>query len=284
MIDLETYALRARDIYSGSTLARRLKTLRQYARFLEERGLEPGPESLALWLDELRRRGLSPNSIRAYAQDVMSYFDVMMVGVDERELERLRRTLPPIRPRPVDYLTDEEVARLIRATPSPVRRLIYALMYAYARRLGEVLALTWRDVDLERKTITFTILKKRVPERATFPLEPWIERMIVESREHLGRERLFELTERAVERAFKRDCVLAGIRPGGRRLRPHILRHSRITSLRDKGVPLDIVSKYLARHSRYETTVLFYRAVTEREAAGIPPAGEVLGIDSQSGH
>ncbi|MEM1928327.1 MAG: tyrosine-type recombinase/integrase [Acidilobaceae archaeon] len=278
-LDIETYALRARGVYSENTLKRRLKTLRQYARFLEERGLELGLESLALWLDELRRRGLNPNSIRVYAQDVMSYLDVMMVGVDERGLERLRRTLPPLRLRPVDYLTDEEVARLIKATPSPVRRLIYALMYAYARRLSEVLFLTWKDVDLERKTVTFTILKKRVPERATFPLEPWIERMIIESREHLGRVRLFEVTERAVERAFKRDCMLAGIRSSGRWLRVHILRHSRITSLRDKGIPLDIISKHLARHSRYDTTVQFYLGVSSESIAKIPPASEVLRIE-----
>ncbi|MEM0340785.1 MAG: tyrosine-type recombinase/integrase, partial [Acidilobaceae archaeon] len=271
--------LRARGVYSESTLKRRLKTLRQYARFLEERGLEPGLESLALWLDELRRRGLNSNSIRVYAQDVMSYLDVMMVGVDERGLERLRRTLPPLRLRPVDYLTDEEVARLIKATPSPVRRLIYALCYTYARRLSEVLFLTWKDVDLESGTITFTILKKRVPERATFPLEPWIKRMIIESREHLGRVRLFELTERAVERAFKRDCMLAGIRPSGRWLRVHILRHSRITSLRDKGIPLDIISKHLARHSRYDTTVQFYLGVSSESIAKIPPASEVLRIE-----
>ncbi|MEM1659457.1 MAG: tyrosine-type recombinase/integrase [Candidatus Jordarchaeales archaeon] len=655
LLDLETFKLRASGLYSRSGLEKKLVALREYDEFLEERGLEPGPESLNSWLDELVKRGLSSSTVRAYAYHVLSYFDLMMLDVDEKKVRLVKRRLPPTASSKVDYLTDDEVARLIRSTPSPVRRLIYSLMYcydeetevltedgwkrfkdltpndriatlnkegyieyhkpveiqrfyyegpmihfkgmrydllvtpnhrmfvrpgwkkdfcfvetwriakarqgsyelkrdakwrgvdveyfalpaddrtmkksmyiakyeeamrlrrekgwgswriskalgvpkstvdnwiyenrnpsnypsnsvtnkipinlwlkffgwwitegwchyhrsnksyevwirnlnnenfeeiksiveqmgfkytaypetgtiiiaskqlysylkqfgkarqkyipkwikdlpperlevllntmlkgdgstkyrtvyitaskrladdvqeiaikcgyaatvgrhdrnkyyvilsksmttpkisrkpeivmyrgyvydvtvpnhvilvrrngkavwsgnSYARRLGEVLALTWRDVDLENGRITFTILKKRREERATYELEPWIKEMISRYRELLGKDRLFELTERAVERAFKKDCRWAGIEPRGRRLTPHILRHSRITSLREKGVPLDVISKHLVRHSRFDTTVQFYRAVTEEEKVSIPSAGEVLKV------
>ncbi|MEM4429673.1 MAG: site-specific integrase [Thermofilaceae archaeon] len=278
LLDLETFKLRASGLYSERGLEKKLVALREYDEFLEERGLEPGPESLNSWLDELVKRGLSSSTVRAYAYHVLSYFDLMMLDVDEKKVRLVKRRLPPTASSKVDYLTDDEVARLIRSTPSPVRRLIYSLMYAYARRLGEVLALTWRDVDLENGRITFTILKKRREERATYELEPWIKEMISRYRELLGKDRLFELTERAVERAFKKDCRWAGIEPRGRRLTPHILRHSRITSLREKGVPLDVISKHLVRHSRFDTTVQFYRAVTEEEKVSIPSAGEVLKV------
>jgi integrase len=84
-------------------------------------------------------------------------------------------------------------------------------MYAYARRLGEVLLLTWGDIDLDRNTITFTILKKKSPEKATYELEDWIKDLLIKYRSYLGRDRLFEVTARAVEKGFKRDCELAGI-------------------------------------------------------------------------
>lgn len=274
-LDLETYRLRAQAAYSPATVEKRLIILRRYAEFLRERGLEPGAESLMLWLDELQRSGYSPATVSAYAHAVLSYFELMLVPIDERALRAVRRRLPPLGAGQVDYLTEEEVARLLQAAP-PHRKLIYALMYAYARRLGEVLSLTWRDVDLERGTITFTILKRRRPERATYALEPWIAEMIRAYRHLLGAERLFPLTERAVERAFKRDCARAGIEPRGRRLRPHVLRHSRATSLAARGVPIDVVSKHVLRHSKLETTVRFYRAVTEEEVRRIPSAGEVL--------
>ncbi|MEM1697573.1 MAG: site-specific integrase, partial [Thermofilaceae archaeon] len=260
MLDLETFRLRARGVYPESSIRRKEIVLRKYGEFLEERGLQPGIESLNLWLDELVRRGYSASTVRAYAYDVVSYFELMMVDVDERRLRLLKRRLPPVGARRVDYLTDEEVARLIRSTPSPVRRLIYSIMYAYAKRLGEVLSLTWVDVDLERGTITFRILKKRREERVTYELEPWIKDMLLRYRELLGKDRLFEISTRAVEIAFKKDCRRAGIEPNGRNLRPHILRHSRVTSLREKGVPIDVISKYLARHSRFDTTVQYYRA------------------------
>ncbi len=278
-LDLRTFELRARSIYPESSVERKLIVLRMYNEFLERRNLEPSVESLSMWVDELVEKGYSSSTVRAYTYDVLSYFDVMMLDVDERKVRLLKKRLPPSNVGRVDYLTDEEVARLIRYTPSPVRKLIYSLMYTYTRRIGEVLSLTWRDVDLEKSTVTFTILKKKREERVTYELEPWIKRMILEYRSFLGEEKLFEVSRRAVEIAFKKDCKRAGIEPRGRRLRVHILRHSRITSLREKGVPLDVVSKHLARHSRYDTTVQYYLEPTGRVVERIPRAGEVLGFE-----
>ena len=276
MLDLETFRLRSKAIYPENCLQRKLIVLKQYDDFLEKNGLKPGLDSLNLWLDELLKRGLSNNTLRAYFYDVLSYFEIMMVEVDEKKLRLVKKRLPPSKTKEVDFLTEEEVARLINRTPSPIRKLIYAIMYSYGRRLGEVLLLTRKDVDLNKNTITFTILKKRSGERATYELEEWIKEMIIKYDKMLGRDKLFEITERAIEIAFKKDCKRAGIEPKGRSLRPHILRHSRISHLREAGVPLDVVSKFVARHSRFDTTVQFYRAVTEEEKVSIPKAEEVL--------
>jgi len=277
-LDLETFKLRASGVYSRPTLERKLVALRQYGAFLSERGLEPGLESLRAWLDELGRRGASPRTVGAYGRDVLTYFDFMLLELDEGRRRLLRRTLPPVYVGRPEFLTEEEVARLVEAASSPTYRLIYILMYAYARRLGEVLALRRGDVDLEAGTITFPILKKKVKEVATFELEPTIRALLAEHMRRARGERLFDVTERAVEVAFKRDCGAAGIEPRGRRLRPHLLRHSRVTHLVDAGVPVETVSKVLARHANVSTTAGFYLGVTERMRASIPPAGEVLRI------
>ncbi|MEM0067646.1 MAG: tyrosine-type recombinase/integrase [Ignisphaera sp.] len=276
MLDLETFKLRAESIYPESSVERKIIVLRMYDRFLEEKKLKPGAESLNMWIDELIKNGYSSSTVRAYAYDVLSYFDIMMIDVDEKKIRLLKKRLPPSPVSRASYLTDEEVSRLIKLTPSPVRKLIYSIMYAYARRLGEVLSLTWDDIDLKNSKITFRILKKRREEKATYELEPWIKKMIEEYRTYLGSRKLFTISERAVQIAFKKDCRRAGIDPQGRILRPHILRHSRITSLREKGIPLDIVSKHLAKHSRYDTTVQYYLEPTRESVMRIPPAGEVL--------
>lgn len=276
MLDIKTFKLRAKDLYPKPCLQRKEIVLKQYDSFLEKNGLQPSLESLNLWLDDLLKRGLSSSTLGVYTYDVLSYFEIMMFDIDEKKLKLLKKRLPPRSVGEVDFLTDDEVASLITKTPSPIRRLIYALCYAYARRLGEVLSLTRKDLDLQNGTITFTILKKKREEKATYEVEPWIKEMLLKYDNILGKERLFEITARAVEMAFKRDCKRAGIESRGRDLRPHILRHSRITSLRNKGVPLDLVSKHVARHSRFDTTVQFYRGITEEEKVSIPKAEEIF--------
>jgi integrase len=276
VLDLETFKLRASGVYPKSTLERKLVALSLYDRFLEERGLQPGIESLGLWLDELRKRGLSPNTIGAYGRDVLSYFDLMMIEVDEKKARMLKRMLPPVRVGKVDVLTKDEVAKLIESTSNLRNKLIYLLCYSYGRRLGEVLALTKKDVNLEKGTITFPILKRKSKETATYELEPMIRDLLAEYVRIVKGDKLFPITRRAVEIAFKKDCERAGIRPRGRRLRVHILRHSRVTHLIEDGVPIEVVSKVLARHTNIATTFQFYTAPTPEMASKIPKATEIL--------
>lgn len=279
MLDLETFKLRAKNLYPPSSLERKEIVLRLYDRFLKNKGLQPNLESLNLWLDDLLQHGLSNSTLTVYTYDVLSYFEIMMLDVDDKKLKLLKKRLPPQKIGEVDFLTDEEIAKLIEATPSPTRKLIYILCYTYARRLGEVLNLTRQDVNFENNTITFKIFKKKREEKATFDLEPWIKELIIKYNRFLGENKLFERTKRAIDIAFKKDCEKAGIKPQGRNLRPHILRHSRITSLRNRGIPLDFVSKFLARHSRFDITVRFYRGVTEQEKISIPKAEEIFKLN-----
>ena len=48
------------------------------------------------------------------------------------------------------------------------------------------------------------------------------------------------------------------------------------SSIRNRGVILDLVSKFVARHSRFDTTVQFYRGITEEEKVSIPKAEETF--------
>jgi integrase len=274
-LDLETYMLRASSIPSSS-LSKKRSVLGRYGEFLGKTGREPGLESLQLWVDELTRDGMSPGSISTYAYDVLSYFDVMMMDLNERMMRGLKKRLPKRAIGEVDFLLEDEVDRLLRAPMPPEHRLVYSLMYTYARRIGEVLGLMRDDVDLEANTVTFNIEKKDHTERVTCKLdrEPWLRDMLAGFMAPRGR--VFKLKKRALEIAFKKVCRKAGINEEGRRLVPHILRHSRATHLRKRKVPLDVVSKSVLRHSNIQTTVAFYRGITEEEKAEIPSAGEIF--------
>jgi integrase len=273
MLDLEGFRLRASRVYSEATLRRKLSVLRAYGEFLEATGMELGPESLAKWMDELSKtKRLSPQSVAVYARDVLSYFDLMLLDVDERKVRAVRRTIPPVSLRPAESLTADEVRRLLEVAEPPYR-LLFALMFAYARRLTEALR---ARIDLASNTVSFPLLKKRGEEWATFPLEGWVRRLAEEHAKYYPLERPFPVTPRAAELAFKRFCRLAKIAPRDRRLRPHMLRHSRLTLSVERGVPLEVVSKVLARHANVRTTYQFYLASTKGMAERVPSAEEIL--------
>lgn len=52
MLDLDTFTLRAKDIFPEEGLKRKECVLKLYDRFLERKGLQHGLESLNLWLDD----------------------------------------------------------------------------------------------------------------------------------------------------------------------------------------------------------------------------------------
>jgi integrase len=271
VLDIETFVRRAERVYSRPTIERKVKVLRMYDEFLERGKLEPGPDSLALWLDSLK---VKPQSLAVYARDVLSYFNIMMLDVDERKVRQVKSMIPPVTFRQPEVLSVDEVRRIMEVSSHP-HKVAFALAYTYARRLSEVLAC---EANLESNTVTFPIAKRRGGERVTFKLEDWIKDLILECVEagKCGRRRLFKVTGRAVEIAFKRALKRAGVKANGRRLRFHTLRHARIQHLVEMGVPLEVVGKTLAYHVNISTTYQFYVTPTKLMQSKIIPAGEML--------
>jgi integrase len=282
VLDIEGFMLRAKGVFK--TASKMVSILRTVDRIMEEKGLrELTPESLNIVLDELVKRGYNPGTVRRYYHCLKTYMEIMMGGYDIWKMKSVGRRIPSYYGREPDSLTAEEVRRLLERTPRRDRRIAYALMYAYARRPMEVLGLRWSDIDLARGLITFPILKKARVEHATFKLEDWILEELKRYKLEAGTEqprgggRVFNFTYEALNAGFKTDCARAGIRADGRRLSLHILRRSRITHLRMMGIPLEIVGRFLARHSDPSVTIRHYRAVMEEEAGLIPSAYAPLG-------
>jgi integrase len=281
VLDIEGFMLRTKGVFkSASKMASILRTI---DRIMEEKGLkELTPENINIVLDELARRGYNPGTVKRYYYCIKTYMEIMMGGYDMWKMKMVARRVPVYYGREPDSLTVEEVRRLIERTFRRDRRIAYALMYTYARRPAEVLSLRWGNIDLSRGLVTFPILKKARVEYATYMLEDWILEELKRYRGEVGAEKLggdrrvFNFTYEALNTGFKYDCARAGIRVDGRRLSLHILRRSRITHLRMLGVPVEIVGRFLARHSNPAMTLKHYRAVMEEEARLIPSAYETL--------
>jgi len=182
----------------------------------------------------------------------------------------------PRRHRDIDVLTPEEVRALMQAcsrrAPTAIRnRALIALLYGSGLRIGEVLSLRPKDVDLDRLAVTVQSGKgdkRRVsgllPD-AVDAIERWADRRAQTGA--TARDAFFctlargacgahstapgrALTREYVARFLKRLARRAGI---GKRVHPHGLRHSHADLLRRRGFDMEQIRKQLG-HASLEIT------------------------------
>lgn len=182
--------------------------------------------------------------------------------------------------------------RSLQAAPdgSAANRLapVVQLVAGTGLRLGEVCALRWSDVDLDRgvlivyqqavqigKELTYSKPKTRSGEDRAVPLAGWVPKL-------LDSQRRRQVAERLAFGADYLDTPLVFTQPDGSPLRPssvsraftrlvrssslppcrfHDLRHVAATTLLQAGVPMPVVSKILG-HSSIQITVDTYRHMT----------------------
>ena len=139
---------------------------------------------------------------------------------------------------PKDFWMQEEFnAFLETVSDKPETRMAFLLLYWTGMRIGELLALTYNDINLEEKTISINKSYQRLKgkDMITQPKTPKSIRVITmpdflaeEFREYcshlygiMKKERLFRFTKSHME-----HCMATGIeRSGVKRIRLHDLRH-----------------------------------------------------------
>jgi integrase len=142
----------------------------------------------------------------------------------------------------------ERLYRLIWQLPRRRWVLTYTLG-ATGRRIGEVLLLTTRDVDFERRAITWRILKKRRPDYyVTLPMSQRLEEVLRRYITFNGvADRLFDISKRQAEYDVKKALEEVGLRGW----RPHDLRHAFILEALLQNKSIELVRRW-TQHSSYK--------------------------------
>jgi integrase len=140
----------------------------------------------------------------------------------------------------------------------PLYSLVVGLLNTGAR-LGEVLSLVWRDVDMKRGVVSILTTKhaargrkakvRRIPMNQT--LRELLEGLQAESGGKPD-EKVFCIPRNNLRRKFERACDLAEIG----HCRIHDLRHTAASFMVARGVPLHVVKEVLG-HSTIQTTMRY---------------------------
>ncbi len=141
------------------------------------------------------------------------------------------------------YITDEEFSAIKEKLPE-MQKWILSTLYYTAQRMGKVLDLQWRNVDLQNRTITFGTGQgnKRVAEIC------WINDHLFQILQGIweARKKKTIISRyifcsqngspiKSIKKAWKTACKKAGVEDA----RVHDIRHKAITDMRRAGIPID---------------------------------------------
>jgi site-specific recombinase XerD len=166
-------------------------------------------------------------------------------------------------------LGEAEVVRLLQVTRNLKHRAILALMYSCGLRIGELLNLEWRHIDLERRQVWVRSGKGRKDRQVV--LANRILPLLENYRATYQPVRFF--AEGAPGNRYSPSSIRAFLRRSAKRagilkhVTPHTLRHSYATHLLEKGVDIRYIQELLG-HAKTETTMV-YTHVSRRDLLNI---------------
>ena len=167
------------------------------------------------------------------------------------------------------FWTLEQFNQFIECVPKFPARVGFSVLFWTGLRIGELLALTLEDIDLEAATLTVNksfqtidgkevVTEPKTPKgNRTVPLPKKLCDMIRQYEaamyEPQPDDRLFPFTKHYFHHQMNQGCKASGVE----RIRLHDLRHSHASLLINSGAPILLVSERLG-HEDIETTLRTY--------------------------
>ena len=160
-----------------------------------------------------------------------------------------------------NIIEKDTVDEIIFRTSNPRNRLMLELMARGGMRISEVLKLTPSDVNDRRLTLRDPKSGREqefifIPQRLADRLKDYIREKGIQSH-----QRIFPICYEASREMVAKAGSVVGIH-----LRPHDLRRHAATYASRSGVPIEIVSKVILRHSNLSTTERYLGKISDIEA------------------
>lgn len=223
------------------------------------------------WQNELIKMGYSPTYLKTINNQLSAIFNYAVRYYDLKSNPCVKAgSMGKSKAEEMDFWTGEEFRKFIDSVMN--KRLSYmAFMTLYwtGMRMGELLALNPKDIDLEKRTISITKSYQRLGKKdvITPPKTPKSKRVITipeflaaDIKDYMDslydlqeNDRLFPITKYYLEHKMQRGIKESGVK----RIRVHDLRHSHASMLIELGFsPLEIANRL--GHEKVETTLNTY--------------------------
>jgi len=223
------------------------------------------------WQNELIKIGNSPTYLKTINNQLSAIFNYAVRYYDLKSNPCAKAgSMGKSKAEEMDFWTGEEFRRFIDSVMNKrLSYMVFMTLYWTGMRLGELLALNPKDVDLEKRTISITKSYQRLGKKdvITPPKTPKSKRVITipeflaaDIKDYMDslydlqeNDRLFPITKYYLEHEMQRGIKESGVK----RIRVHDLRHSHASMLIELGFsPLEIANRL--GHEKVETTLNTY--------------------------
>lgn len=223
------------------------------------------------WQNELIKKGYSPTYLKTINNQLSAIFNYAVKYYDLKGNPCTKAgSIGKSRAEEMSFWTIDEFRQFVDCIMDKRQSyMCFMILYWTGMRLGELLALTPADIDLDKHTISITKSYQRLGKKdvVTPPKTPKSKRLITipeflvaDIKDYMDSlyevqedDRLFPVTKYFLEHEMQRGIKASGVK----RIRIHDLRHSHASMLVELGFsPLEIADRL--GHEKIETTLNTY--------------------------
>lgn len=181
----------------------------------------------------------------------------------ECSIEELNLTRPKKSRHLPIVLSQQEILEILRCTKNLKHRAILALLYSCGLRVGELINLELKHIDIQRNQIAVRNSKGRKDRyvKMADSITPLLLNYVQTYKPQLyfaeGKTNK-KYTASSIRAFLKRSCQLAKI---SKTVTPHTLRHSYATHLLEGGTDIRVIQTLLG-HNKPETTMIYTHVST----------------------
>lgn len=262
--------------YSNHTVKAYHTDISQFISFLKKKKIKTFSEVnyrvLLDFISSLKAEtGYTEKSISRKVASIKAFFKFLSSRKFIKSNPALLLYTPKVPEKLPSFLSEKEVIKILE-TPKGKSlqvlrdRAILELLYSTGIRVGELVSLTMKDINLLEETVK--VKGKGKKERIVPVGSPAMKALTeyFEVRVSRNTDRVFlnkygkPLTERSIERIVEKYAKKAGI---GKKVTPHTFRHSFATHMLERGADLRTVQELLG-HERITTTQIYTHLTIEK--------------------